>query len=327
MTPPVLPPLTGDRWLRGSSLDVPVLVAAAVLGALYLAGVRRVRGRGGAWPGSWTAAFLLAGLGPPLLVTCSVLGTYDRVLFWAAAAQDVLLLTLVPVGLTLGRPLALLRAVRGPVAGPTAPGLLARLVGFPLVGSVVAVGTLLSVYTTGWDPARLEHPWLFALTQGVLVAVGCLFVWPLLGVDSGTGSTSYPVRALVAFLDGLLDAVPGLAVLATGHLVAAGWYASVSRPWGPSRAQDQQLGGTLMVALSELVGAPALLVLLVQWVRTDGREAAAVDAVLDAPSPRDRDGGGAQRPWWEVDPGPLADRAARQGWGGAPTDEDGPGVS
>ena len=332
-----LPPLTSARWLTGWSPDVPVLVVAGAAAAGYALRARRLRERGGAWPAAATFWFLAGGLGSLVVVACSFVGTYSRVLFWPLAVQDVLLLTLVPVGLTLGRPVALWRASRpGPYrSGPRPAGRLVRFLSFPLTGSVVAVAMLLAIYTTGWDQARLEHPWLLETTRFALLAAGCGFLWPLLGVDEGSGRTSYPVRALVAFLDGLLDALPGLAVLGTGHVIAAGYYARVTRSWGPSPARAQQIGGTAMIALSELVGLPALLVLLLAWVRSDARQARDVDARLDVisaaeaaacPLPADgvaaAAGGLVQRPWWEVDAGPLTDRAARYGWSGDHDQDD-----
>lgn len=324
-----LPPLTPVRWLTGWSPDVPVLAIVGAAAAVYASRARRVRGRGGGWPAAATFWFFAGGLGSLVVVGCSFLGTYSRVLFWPLAVQDVLLLTLVPIGLTLGRPVALWRASRPAPdrPGPRPAGRLVRLLIFPLTGSVVAVGMLVAIYTTGWDQARLEHPWLLEATRFVLLAAGCGFLWPLLGVDEGSGRTSYPIRALVAFVDGLLDALPGLAVLGTGHVIAGNYYAQVARSWGPSTAHAQQIGGTAMIALSELVGLPALLVLLLAWVRRDAEQARHVDARLDAlgaaeaaacPLPHDGAAAAAsglgQRPWWEVDAGPLADRAARYGW-------------
>jgi cytochrome c oxidase assembly factor CtaG len=290
----VLPELTPSRWLTAWSFDLPVAVTVVLLAAGYLALARRVE-----WPRTSTAWFLTAGLGSLVVVTMSFLGTYQEVLLWPLAVQDVLLLTLVPVGLTLGRPLALLRAVRPrPPRKPT-------FLSFPLVGSVVAVSVLMSIYTTGWDAARLDSAALLQVTRLLLVVVGCGFLWPLLGVDAGTGETSYPVRAMIAFVDGLLDAVPGLAVLGTGHTIAAAHYAAVGRTY----ARDQQIGGTAMVALSELVGLPALLVLLVQWVRTDAVQAREADVVIAAEdAAAGRDDGELQRPWWETDAGPLEGR-------------------
>jgi putative copper resistance protein D len=306
---PALPPLTTARWLTEWSVDVPVLVASVLAIAVYGVAVRRVRAEGGRWSVGASCWFVVGGIGSLLLITCSFLGTYSRTLFWPLAVQDVLLLTLVPVALTLGRPVALWHAVRR--SPPTSSWRrVRRVLGFPLTGSVVAVTLLLLVYTTGWDQARLEHPALLEATRLLLLVAGCGFLWPLLGIDEGTGRTSYPVRAMIAFLDGLLDAIPGLAVLGTGHVIAASYYAHV-RLAGTTAAQAQRTGGTAMIALSELVGLPALLVLLVAWVRSDVRQATDVDAALDAVA---EDRAALERPWWEVDAGPLADRAHRHGW-------------
>lgn len=305
-----LPPLTPARWLTQWSLNVPALLLAGFVVVPYVLAVRRVRSRGGQWPRSSTGWFVGVGVGSWLLVTCSFLGTYSRVLFWPLAVQDVLLMTLVPVGVTLGRPVALWRSVRPRPGRVTPPRRrwLGRLLAFPLTGSVLAVTLLLLVYTAGWDEARLQHPALLELTRLALLAAGCGFLFPLLGVAEGTGRTSYPVRTLIAFLDGLLDALPGLAVLGTGHVIAAGYYAHLGRQWGPSSARAQMIGGSAMIAFSELVGLPALLVLLLAWVRSDASRARAVDAALDAAEQSERawqhEGGQdalLHRPWWEVD--------------------------
>ena len=316
-----LPPLTPLRLFTAGVVDLPMLTVAVLLTVGYLRAVRRATARGIRWSPAATRWFLGAGVGSLLLATMSFLGAYDRVLFWPLAIQDVLLLTFVPVGLTLGRPIALWRAGRPERTRAPRYRRLLRVLSFPLLGSMVAVTVLLLIYTTGWDLARLEHPALMQLTRVLLVVAGCGFVWPLLGVDASTGQTSYPVRAFIAFVDGLLDAIPGLAVLGSHQLIAGSFYAQVGRTWGPTLAKDQQIGGTAMIALSELVGLPTMLVLVLAWVRDDERQARVLD--------RQQDGGPAgatagepvaagnpdqQRPWWETNPGPLADRAERYGW-------------
>ena len=318
-------PLTPLRWLTAWEIDLPMLAVAGLLVAGYLVGVRRAATRGTSWPRAATGWFLGAGVGSLVLATMSFLGVYDRVLMWPLATQDIVLMTFVPVGLTLGRPIALWRAGRPSVERPAHPvrDRVLRVLSFPLLGSLLAVTLLLLVYTTSWDLARLEHPALLQLTRLALLAAGCAFVWPLLGVDASTGRTSYPVRAFLAFLDGLLDAIPGLAVLGSHGLIAGDYYARVGRTWGPTLAQDQRLAGTAMVALSELVGLPTLLVLVLAWVREDDRQARQSDAAEPVPVVAAQQPGvpavppRAQRPWWETDPGPLADRAERYGWGSA----------
>jgi putative membrane protein len=113
----------------------------------------------------------------------------------------------------------------------------------------------------------------------------------------------------------------------------------LARPWGPSPLRDQQLGGDLLWCIGEAVDVPFLVLLVVQWVRSDARDAARVDAGLDAMEfdamerdamerdameldamERDgadpaRDGDGAptdtMRPWWENDASVFGARAAQ----------------
>ena len=298
MLPP--PASSTSPWLSGWVVAPVPLGLAVLLAAGYVLAARRRSG----WPPSRTAWFLLVGVGSLLAVTQSWLGESGRAQFWPLAVQDVLLVTVVPLGLTLGRPLELWgRRARLP-----------RVLHLPLVGSVLGTGVLTALYVTGWDLARLESPALFAATQVLLLAAGCAFLWPLVGLDQGTGTTSYPVRTLVAFLDSLLDAVPGLAILGTGHVIAASYYRTTS-------THEQVLGGTLMIGLAELVGLPTLLLLAVGWVRSDAREAAVVDAHLDARTPAPHPGSGRDdpesvepeltRPWWETEPGRLGERYRR----------------
>lgn len=297
-------PLTPERWLTSWTLDLPVMLVGASVLLAYLAMARRQRD----WPLRRCLLFA-GGIGWVLVIAGSFLGVYNHTLLWVLAVQDVLLLTTAPVLLVLARPAELLRRTTGVPVGrfPSVP---------PLLGSLLAMTLLLAIYLSSWDLARLQHRWLFLLTQLALVLVGCAFLGPLL---SEHGS-SYSVRAFVALLDGLLDALPGLAVLGSHGLIAGSYYAAQSRSWGPTLAKDQQIGAMAMIALSELVGLPALLLLLVQWMRADAAEAATVDARLDVLEAAERAvtpdavQQHEQRPWWHTDAGPLAERVTRERW-------------
>jgi len=80
----------------------------------------------------------------------------------------------------------------------------------------------------------------------------------------------------------------------------------------------QQIGGIAMIALSEFVGLPTLIVLLAAWVGSDARQASDIDAALDSISAAERAARAAHndpaldvllhQPWWEIDAGPLTDR-------------------
>jgi putative copper resistance protein D len=282
-------PLTSTSWLTAWTPDLPILLGVVVLTAGYLALARRRPG----WPAARTGSFLIA-MAVVLVATCSFLGVYAHTLFWALAAQDVLLATLAPVPLVLARPGELLRRREPRPASSSG-----------LLGSVVVAGLLTTIYTSGLDQARLQHGWLLLLLQVTLLVVGCGFAGALFAEHGA----AHGIRVLAAFLDGLVDAVPGLAVLAGHGRIAAAYYAAHPRSWGPSPSWDQQIAGSVMLVLSEAVGVPTIVLLLVRWVRSDSREAVEADRLLDAEdSSASSRADDLQRPWWETDPGPLGDR-------------------
>jgi putative copper resistance protein D len=82
---------------------------------------------------------------------------------------------------------------------------------------------------------------------------------------------------LFAFVDGLLDAVPGIVVMTT----------------------VEKYSGAALLAVAESVGVPMIFAVLIQWVRSDTAEAAAVDARLDA---AEADGTFDTTPWWIREP-------------------------
>jgi putative copper resistance protein D len=196
---------------------------------------------------------------------------------------------------------------------------LVRLLTFPAVSPVLAVVTQFVVFYSGYIGAAERHSWVMHLLQLQLVVTGCLFALPLLGVEALPAWCTQPVRMTIAAFDGLLDAIPGIAVMTSSSLLAGGYYATIRRSWGPTRSWDQAIGGGLMLTLAEVVAIPFVAVLYRAWIREDATRAAAVDRELDLEEMRHdqtaHDGDQpANRPWWETNPGPLADRASRYGW-------------
>jgi putative copper resistance protein D len=145
------------------------------------------------------------------------------------------------------------------------------------------------------------------LVRLMMLATGCLFVWPMLSEELLPTWCGYPLRMAFGFLDGLIDAVPGVIVMTAHGLIAGSYYRGLHRTWGPSLHWDQTIGGGLMLTLSEAIAVPFAVALFLRWAHSDEDEARRVDH---------RTGSGAasadepllQRPWWETDPGPLSDR-------------------
>ncbi|MEV5505379.1 cytochrome c oxidase assembly protein [Streptomyces orinoci] len=331
-----LPAPTSARLFGTWQADPFGLVLIAVLGGLYAWGVIRLARRGELWSPVRTALFTLLGLGTIAVATMSSLAVYDRELFWPAAVQNILLDLVAPLGLALGDPLGLARralpehgaerlgrAMRGPVV---------RALTYPLVSTFLVLGSELVIYFTPYFEAALRDENVHRLMYLQLLGAGSLFVLPMLtGEELLPAWCSHPVRALLVFVDGLVDAVPGIVVMTSGTLIAGDWYRGRSHEWGPSPHQDQQLGGGLMLSIAELIGLPFLIAVFIEWLRAERSRTAELDRRLDAelervPAPSAASAPVASapdapvapvaepeltRPWWETDQGVIGDRYRR----------------
>ena len=292
-----------------------MLVVVLVAALLYLAGIRRIRRSGRPWPRAWAVAFLMGGIGTVVIATMSFLGVYQHVLFYDRAVQTVLLLLAAPLFLALGRPLSLFTAAL-PGPGRRADAIVhsraARILTFPAITAMVLVIVPFVLYFTPWYEAGLRNATVRELTYAALLVPGLVFFWTLLRVDPVPKAYPYLVALWVTGAEVVGDAVLGLAVLADQHLIAGSYYQALGRPWGPSLRADQVIGGGALWILGDLVGLPFLAATLIVMIREDEREAAQVDAELDAKAaeaavPGAGEAGRAaaatpdSRPWWESD--------------------------
>ncbi|GHJ99939.1 hypothetical protein SY2F82_17370 [Streptomyces sp. Y2F8-2] len=323
MTTASLPQLSTGRLLSSWHLDVPALLLVLLLGTLYGWGVLRLRRRGEPWPAARTAAFALLGLGTLVVATMSALAVYDHALFWPAAVQNVLLDLIAPLGLALGDPLHLaVRALPERASGRVRramAGRVVRLLTFPLVSTALVLATELTVYFTPYFATALRLGWLHELMYLHLLLAGTLFVVPVLTHEGALPAwCTHPVRAALVFVDGIVDAVPGIVVMTHGTLIAGAWYVHHAPPWDPDVHHDQQLGGGAMISIAELVALPFLLAILVQWARTERARTVALDRRLEtelvpaAPAPGQTADEDRVRPWWETEDNEVAQRIRRQ---------------
>ena len=92
----------------------------------------------------------------------------------------------------------------------------------------------------------------------------------------------YAVSMWITGAEVIGDAFFGIAVIAYQGLIGGAYYHALARPWGPSLATDQVIGGGVLWILGDLVGLPFLAVQLIHMMREDESDAARIDAELDA---------------------------------------------
>ena len=302
------------------------VVAVAVYGFL----LARVRRRGGSWPWWRGACYAVVGVGSLVYAVCGPLQVYRGSIFWIGALQVGVLSAITPAGLAMGDPIGLGRAAPGATAtllDGISRSWPVRVLTFPLVASVLAVGTVVSVFFTGYFEASTRSPLIEGILVFHLVGIGLLPLLPLLTEGMLPAWATPPVRALVAFADGLLDAVPGIMLMVSTTVLAPS-YAGFAGLTSADALWNQRWGGGVLFGVTEVVGVPVLAAIFVDWVRSDEREARAADAPADEPRlangpvPSDSESPGDERSpadvtdakptlWWESDPR-FADRIYRR---------------
>jgi putative copper resistance protein D len=256
--------------------------------ALYLWAVLRMHHRGDRWPVGRTVAFLLAMLAAAV-ATISGIGTYDDTLLSDHMAQHMILSMVVPVAMALGAPVTLaLRTLPRRPRGWLLVVLhsrVAKVLSFPPLTFTLFIVTPWALYFSGWYPATLHHDYLHEMTHLHMVLVGCLFFWPIVGIDPLPGRVSYPFRLVLLVLTLPFHAFMGVAIMSQDTLIGGDWYPELHEgpmgSWLPSPMSDQHVAGGILWSTGDLVGLLFFAVLFAQWVRASTAEARREDRRLD----------------------------------------------
>ena len=301
------------QW-RPDWLTVAVL---AVVALLYARARLRVHASGRRWPIRRDAAFAV-GLSLALWTSSGFPEARNHQLMWVWTMQVLLLLLVVPTVLVAAQPVALARAAHG---GSTLPGRLLgsramRVVGHPAVGLLyvpVLMGALFFWGLGDWTLRSLPAGWALHV---VLLGLGVLITLPLVDIEDGRTSLAVGLSVAIGAVELLVDAIPGIVLRLETHLEVA-HFGSGRPPWSASWLADQQTAGGILWTVAELLDLPFLILVIVQWMRIERREAVRIDAQLDR-AEADRaatatpDDAESARPWW-MDHPELSARFQRRG--------------
>jgi putative membrane protein len=241
--------------------------------------------------GTWQRLSWFGGVAVVALAMLGHLGGNPRTTFLATTIQFTLLFFVAPALLALGRP-----------AGR--PG--NKLVS--LLGPVLACVVTLVWFLSPWLRAELSHDFLYQAGHLLALGAGWLFCAPAVRTR-GIEASAYPALILVAFLELLLDAIPGIIITIRHDLLAPSVF--LAHHSAAAAHTSQVHGGEVLWVIAEILDIPFLAALVYQWVRADARQAAVIDARLDAhgPAPDEANPGELQRPWWETDASVFGERA------------------
>ena len=233
-----------------------------------------------------------AGLAAVGYVTLGGLGVYSHVAFSAHMAGHMVLSMLAPILLVVGAPITLaLRALPGPdVPGGVGPRqmlaslLRSRFVAFwvhPVVASLLFVTSLYGVYFSGLFGALMMNHLGHALMEVHFLLTGYLFFEVLIGDAPIPRRLPHLARLGLLIVVMPFHAFFSIAVMSTEPAIGGEFYTLLDRPWASDLLRDQYVGGSIAWGLGEVPIVMVVIVVLVQWFRSDRSSAARSDARAD----------------------------------------------
>ncbi len=274
----------------GFNLDPLFLTASLIAAALYIAGAVRLARRGDRWPWLRTASWL-TGIAIVIWCTNAGISVYAQVSVGLHMLQHMTLTMMAPIFLVLGAPatmaLRALRPAKGNERGPREwlvwflHSWITRLLTNPFYVFFIYVIGLYGLYFTpafGWlMGSHVGH----VLMQVHFIVSGYLFYWILIGIDPRPKPLPYWARLLMLLLALSVHGFFAVALMMGTQPLAVEWYGIVQPPWITDPLKDTLDGGQVAWGLSEIPSLIVLIVIAVQWARSDDREATRMDRQAD----------------------------------------------
>jgi cytochrome c oxidase assembly factor CtaG/putative copper export protein len=283
-------PVLSSDWLLSWRLDWLFLAVAVLAVGLYVAGVRRLRGRGDAWP---LLRVVMWVLGWALFVwaTCGAPGIWGRVLFSAHMVMHMVVAMVVPLLLVPAAPLTLaLRALPSRPDRTWGPREVilqvvhSRLMGVlsnPVVAAALFFFSLAAFYYTGLFEIALTTHTGHLLMMAHFLLTGYLFVWVMIGIDPGPRRWSPLMLLVILFATVSFHAFFGVALTGSSSLLAPDFFQALGLPWSPDALADQRTAGEIAWGVGEGPTLVLAVVVAVQWFRSETRDAVRQDRQAD----------------------------------------------
>lgn len=274
----------------GFRLEPVFLVGSLIAAALYVYGYVRLRVRGDSWPIGRLISWLI-GIGIVIWVTNSSIAMYAQVSVEYHMYAHMTLAMIAPVMLVLGAPATLaLRALRPAHGNERGPrewlmwflhSWITRILTNPFYVFFVYVIGLYGLYMTpafGWlMGSHLGHLFM----EFHFVASGYLFYWVIIGIDPRPRVLPYWGRLLMLLAALAVHGIFALILMTDPRPLAPEWYGLVQPPWLVDPVADSLAGSNVAWGLSELPTLIVMIVIAIQWARSDDRESKRRDRQAD----------------------------------------------
>jgi putative membrane protein len=260
-----------------------LLVALCLVGAgsLYLHAERLVAARSGRRPHPWRRRSFLAGVIAILVALTGPLDAAAETSLTMHMVQHLLLTMIAAPLIVLAAPVTLaLRAWPGTGrrrilvilhSGPM------RLLANPLVAWALFFGAMWITHVSGLYELALRNDSVHAAGHLTYLATALLFWMPVVGVEPTPSGLSYPARILYLFLAMPAMAFLGLVIYSARPVL----YPTYAAAEGAAKAlADQRAAGALMWEGAMIFVVPALVFVMMAWMRAEEREGKRFDDSL-----------------------------------------------
>ena len=258
---------------------------------MYLAGARRLKQQAIAWPPLRTTSFLL---GTFLLAwaTSSGISRYAMVSFASHMIQHMTLSMLAPIFLVLGAPITLaLRALpatsdhnmRNPRQWITSllHSRYAEFIAHPLIVLAIFTFGLYGMYFTPLFGSLMASHTGHLFMEIHFLLSGVLFAFIVIGVDPAPRAVPAIARLLIVLVAISLHAFFAIAIMQSTVPIGNAWYSQVRPPWIENPLDDTYTGGGIAWAIGEIPSLILMVIVAVQWARSDARIASRLDRQAD----------------------------------------------
>ena len=265
----------------GWDLDVLFFVMGIAACVYYTIGVMRLRSRGDSWPISRTICWFI-GWSIVIWATNAGIATYSEVSVGIHMIQHMTITMMAPIFLVLAGPVTLaLRALKpSPSGGRGArelltEGLHSRIAIFftnPITILVIYILGLYGLYLTNMFGSLMSsHIGHIAMTTHFLVS-GLLLAYVAIGIDPKPRPLPYWARMILVLAAIILHTFFAVVMMASTTLIGASWYSLVRPPWLTDPVRDSMLGGQIAWGIGEVPTLIMMIIIGVQWARSDERE-------------------------------------------------------
>jgi cytochrome c oxidase assembly factor CtaG len=257
-------------WQSGP-FSIAVAVALVGLAYWYLRADWRLAARGRRWPGRRTLAFM-AGLLAVDVALQSPVATFTGSYFEAHVTQHLLLMVVAPPLLALGAPSTLLlQSSSRQVKTKWLAILRSRpfaVATYPMIVWFFYFGVMFAFFLSPLINYAMEHMALMDAINVAFLLGGCMYWWPVVGLDPIVHwRMGYGTRLAALSIGVPFEAFLGVAIMSLRTPIASMYSLSSTHS-----------GGALLWAATELAIFVGLIPIFLQWMRADERAGARADA-------------------------------------------------